>query len=457
MIERNQASAAELTDVAGDAVNPEMSSRVRVSVLPWPSFDAPTVEPAPARVVHLVEERSLGDRFEDAAFVASAIGDDALGPSMSERAILEQFVRCARRVVGAQFAAMGTPADPKLPMDPWIYDGVELESSLACSSALCPASVVDYVARSGATVRIRDIRVHPAFQDILSRSPEITSFLALPARAYGATAGTLVVANKIGANEFSADDERVLRFLTTQMYATLRDWRMRQKARRAAESRDRILAMVAHDLRTPLQAMTLRIGYLESEVPLEQRPQFASLQRATRRMKVIIEDLLNAAALDRGSLAMTLTMENVASIVREAVEAIGPLARHRTIDIAVTCADPLASVLCDRDRVLQVLEHLLDNAIKFTKAGGRVTLAVERFDASVRFSVVDDGPGISSDDVPYVFERHWKGTPTKNGTGLGLYIAKSIVEAHGGSIGVETELGLGSTFSFTLATERGTS
>jgi signal transduction histidine kinase len=113
-------------------------------------------------------------------------------------------------------------------------------------------------------------------------------------------------------------------------------------------------------------------------------------------------------------------------------------------------ADAGLAVLADRERVFQVLSNLVGNALKFTPSGGRVSLSVEQQGATVRFAVCDTGPGIPPVSLPRVFDRFWTETPGKKGTGLGLFIAKGIVDAHGGRIWVESELGHGATFAFTL-------
>jgi signal transduction histidine kinase len=112
-------------------------------------------------------------------------------------------------------------------------------------------------------------------------------------------------------------------------------------------------------------------------------------------------------------------------------------------------------VSCDRDRVVQVLENLIGNALKFTPPGGSVTLSVERAHGDVRLTVADTGPGIAEEQIPWIFDRFWTGRGKAGaGTGQGLYIAKGIVEAHGGKIWVETKAGIGSRFSFTLPERR---
>jgi len=134
--------------------------------------------------------------------------------------------------------------------------------------------------------------------------------------------------------------------------------------------------------------------------------------------------------------------------VQEAFDLYAPLGQERGLTVEIAAGHEDALCECDRGRVLQVLGNLLGNALKFTPEGGHVTLRTSRGPGAVMFEVSDTGPGIAPRDLPHVFERYWKSDP--KGTGLGLYIARSIVQAHGGSLGVRSEVGRGSTFFFTL-------
>jgi signal transduction histidine kinase len=141
----------------------------------------------------------------------------------------------------------------------------------------------------------------------------------------------------------------------------------------------------------------------------------------------------------------------VDALVQQASEVLRPLALQKYQQLRVEVAPGLPRVSVDRERMLQVLTNLVGNAIKFTPAGGCVTVRARQVDGKVRVSVKDNGPGIPAEDVPHLFERFWRASGVnERGTGLGLSIVKRIVEAHGGTIWVETQVGTGSTFFFTL-------
>jgi signal transduction histidine kinase len=165
-------------------------------------------------------------------------------------------------------------------------------------------------------------------------------------------------------------------------------------------------------------------------------------------MESLIRDLVYTGRIDHGELAMQRHLENGGSIVREVVDMFTPLAREKGVSIEADIDDTGSVLECDRDRLLQVLGNLVGNALKYTPERGRITLRVRKEGSSVGFTVTDTGSGIVAEHIPHVFERYWKGDP--HGTGLGLFIAQSIVEAHGGRIEVRSDPGSGASFSFAL-------
>jgi signal transduction histidine kinase len=169
-------------------------------------------------------------------------------------------------------------------------------------------------------------------------------------------------------------------------------------------------------------------------------------------MDRLISDLLDIASIDAGRLAVEPQPQSAASLLQEASELFQLLAAERSIRMSLDVpSDPL-QVSADRERVLQVLSNLIGNALKFTPAGGSIQLRAQLEPAWVRLSVVDTGPGVPPEQLPHVFDRYWQAKRSgRLGIGLGLSIAKGIVEAHGGRIWAESVAGSGSSFHFTLA------
>jgi len=228
--------------------------------------------------------------------------------------------------------------------------------------------------------------------------------------------------------------------------------RARTRAEAAVRSRERVMEIVAHDLRNPLGAIGMSAeALLRKPAEGEDRRHVERILRATSRMNRLIGDLVDVSGIEHEALAMTRTREPVESILRETAEAFAPRAEQKHIALEVQSPPAELTIAADRARIVQLLGNLLANALKFTPEGGRVTVRVSEEKPLVRFEVADTGPGIAAHDVPLIFEQYWKGDG--EGTGLGLFIARSIVEAHQGELWVKTAPGAGATFFFTLPRE----
>lgn len=224
---------------------------------------------------------------------------------------------------------------------------------------------------------------------------------------------------------------------------------------RAVRMREEILGVVSHDLRTPLSIVSMSAELMhrrltgEALAPVEL--QLEAITRAAVRMERMIGDLLDMASIRAGRLAVSPQPQPMGSLLVEALAGHEALAAER--HIALAC-EPIAhevQVSCDRERVLQVLSNLLSNAVKFCPAGSAVRVHARPADDHVRVGVADAGPGIAPEDQRRLFEPYWSGkSHQQGGVGLGLFISKGIVEAHGGRIWVESAAGAGASFYFTL-------
>ena len=238
-----------------------------------------------------------------------------------------------------------------------------------------------------------------------------------------------------------------IRRLSTQ-YARERE--ATRTALRATETRDELLAVVSHDLRNPLTTITLGANLLdESTDDAHVRRHLARIRSAATSMQHLIDQLLDAAKLEHGQLSLQLERVQAGALF-ETVTSLFE-ARAMTARVALTVnASHDCSVVADRERVVRVLSNLVGNALKVTSGGGSIAVRAHREGEHVRFEVEDTGPGIPAEQQAHLFERYWQGKSRNSGVGLGLYIAKRIVTAHGGDIGVSSAVGAGSTFWFTL-------
>ncbi len=225
----------------------------------------------------------------------------------------------------------------------------------------------------------------------------------------------------------------------------------------ALSMRDEFLGVVGHDLRNILQAVVSLAASIERDLTGHSGlgrglVNAKRIQRAGARMDRLIGDLVDVASIEAGMLAVTREVSDPAQVVTEAVDTFRPLAAASGVALVAEIARPASPAAFDPARILQVLTNLLSNAIKFTPAGGQVIVRVEQTEGDLRFSVTDSGVGIAADQLEAIFERfHQIGRNDRRGVGLGLYISRCIVSGHGGRIWAESQLGKGSTFSFTFA------
>lgn len=223
--------------------------------------------------------------------------------------------------------------------------------------------------------------------------------------------------------------------------------------RRAVVARDNVLAVVSHDLRGPLNNIELAMGLLEENVSPQQRAlAIASVHRAITRADRLISDLLDVARLSGGAIELVVEPVDPAIVVETAVSDVQPALQQQNLRVAVEIADDMAPILADRNRVIQILDNLLRNAIKYGPRGGEVGVQARRRGAAVEFSVRDQGPGLDIETQAHVFDWFWraKDRKTASGSGLGLAIAQGLVKSHGGEIGVESSPGRGARFWFTI-------
>jgi signal transduction histidine kinase len=230
----------------------------------------------------------------------------------------------------------------------------------------------------------------------------------------------------------------------------------RVRADDAVAHRDDVLGIVSHDLRDLLGGIVTTAAMLLRSAPLGEagtpaRTGAELIQRHAARMKRLIDDLTDVTSIDAGKLAVTPKPGNLAPLVSEAVISLRGAATSKNISLALPQPEVPMPAIFDADRVLQVLINLVANAIKFTPAGGQISVVCEHVDETMRVSVTDTGPGIAPEFLEAIFERYRQAAVAdRRGLGLGLYIARKIIEAHHGKIWAQSEPGKGTTMTFTL-------
>jgi PAS domain S-box-containing protein len=230
--------------------------------------------------------------------------------------------------------------------------------------------------------------------------------------------------------------------------------RMEAELEQAIQAREDVLAVVSHDIRNFLQAIrsgVLMLATRKDALNEDVRNMiYERIKITVDLMSRMIQDLMDMANIRMGRIALAKRPEVIANLIREAIVVHEPLAQDKGIRLTSRIESATDVVDCDRERVLQVLANLIGNAIKFSQ-GGRIEVIVTRSGEHLQISVADTGPGIAAEDLPHVFDAYWSGAANQGrGTGLGLYITKRIMEAHGTKIWIESRLGVGTTVHFCL-------
>jgi two-component system OmpR family sensor kinase/two-component system sensor histidine kinase BaeS len=235
---------------------------------------------------------------------------------------------------------------------------------------------------------------------------------------------------------------------------------MTASLKEAETLRQNMVADVAHELRTPISVLQGNLwAILNDAYPLE-KAEISRLYDETRLLSRLVEDLRELALADAGQLHLNLRPTDVAQVIRRTIDNLGLAAEVQEVSLTAQLPDDLAPAQADPDRVAQVLRNLLVNALRHTPSGGSVTVSASSMAETLEIAITDTGEGIAPQDLPHVFERFWRADSARSrggaeerlagGTGLGLSVAQSLVEAQGGRIWVESTPGEGTVFRFTL-------
>ena len=334
------------------------------------------------------------------------------------------------------------------------------------------AGVVSGVRRSGRARRVSITSGVPApdspTSEFASMLQDVGACCALvmPVRARGDVLGALTLVS--WNREFDDLDTELAGEFARRAALALDNARLYHASRRASLARDEVLSVVSHDLRNPLSGITMCASVLldpEPAPPESVRSMAEVIRESAQWMGRIIQDLLDVSRIESGRLPLVRGAVSVASVLETIQDLMRLQVDSAGVEFVVEPTPDLPMLDADRERVLQVLMNLLGNAVKFTPTGGRIVLdtALVRGQTGeaaggmegtfVRFRVRDTGVGIAESHLPHVFDRFWQVHVTgRAGAGLGLAIARGIVEAHGGAIWAESRLGEGTTFTFTIPT-----
>ena len=401
--------------------------------------------------VHAWDIAAFGSKLESIIGASVKIARAIVTTGDSNR-VFQIIADESRAIMNAQYCAVGCGTDPARPFDPWVFSGMSSATAAALGRPPRPAGLLGAVIREAHSMRIADVTTHPAFRGLPPEYPAMGAFLGVPILHDGRNVGNLYLAREPGQAPFTEDDERAADLLASYVAVAIGNARLYGAALAANRAREDLLATVSHDLKNPLNAIRLTTDLLRRDAGQGKAGELADrIDRAAERMGRLINDLLDAAKIEAGGFEAERQPEDVASLVESAVEMFRMIAAEKSIELAPDAPSLPVTVLCDRNLILRVLANLIGNAIKFSPKGSSISVVAQEGLAQVHFSVSDAGPGIPAEYLPHAFDRYWQQKAAdRRGSGLGLYIAKGIVEAHGGRIWIDSAQGRGTTVHFAL-------
>ena len=277
------------------------------------------------------------------------------------------------------------------------------------------------------------------------------SFIAVPLITRGRTLGALELGSTRTDRYYGEKDLDLALELGRLAALFIDNARLFASQRDAVSLRDEVLSIVAHDLRNPLNTIQLAGELLAERVGPDSTDVVRVVLRSVESMNRLIQDLLDVAKVESGSrLPLNVGIHDLGEVVEEAIEIFRPQVDRKGLQLE-TCIEPMTAAGFDRNRMFQVLENLLGNALKFTDSGTIRVGARPAADGALLVSVQDTGRGIAADEQVHIFDRFWQARKSRRGgAGLGLAITKSIIESHGGTISVHSQQGKGTTFEFTI-------
>jgi signal transduction histidine kinase/CheY-like chemotaxis protein len=274
------------------------------------------------------------------------------------------------------------------------------------------------------------------------------SSICMPIRARGETLGALALVCGSLRPRYTETDVLWAEDFCHRLGMALDNALLYRKAERAIYMRDDVLAIVSHDLRSPLGTILMQAELLSDRPDLGKVGM--QIARSAQLMNRLIGDLLDASAINAGKLTLDCHVHSINDIVLEAVDMFRSQAEAGGIEMHVTAPQPPAHALCDSDRIVQVLSNLIGNALKVTPRGGHVYVSAVRVHDRIQLEVRDTGRGIAPEQVPHLFDRFWRAKAQRYGAGLGLFIARGIIASHDSRLELETAVGKGSRFYFSL-------
>jgi signal transduction histidine kinase len=382
-----------------------------------------------------------------------------LTSELSLEGVLERVTEIAASVIGAKYAAIGVLGPDGRLLENFTTFGIPEDERRRMGDPPRGHGILGLVIREARVIRLPDLTRHADSFGFPPGHPVMRSFLGVPIVGRRGTFGNLYLTEKIGADEFTEDDERIALLLAAQTAAAVENARLHEESARLLEevqqlhrSRERFFAMVNHELRNALAAV---YGWSEMLVRRKDpatvpRAAFEVLDSAEHAV-ALINDLLDLSRLDEDRLRPVIQAVDCSSVIRKAAGRVTPAAASRGITLEVRIPATLPPSATDAARVEQILMNLLANAVRHARENGRVIIAAGTARDRLHIEVLDDGPGIPPEDAERVFDVYvTKAGEESRGTGLGLPLSRRLARLLGGELRAIPQAGGGGRFQLDL-------
>ncbi len=324
-------------------------------------------------------------------------------------------------------------------------------------------SIAGWIVRKGKPVLIRDVKADPRWHAQIDKTIDFDtrSILGVPLKVKDKVIGVMELLNKLGDQGFSQDDIQIASTLAAQAAIAIENARLVAELQRTYDDlaeldqlKSNFVSIASHELRTPLAVILGYASFLRDEVSGEASEQIELVLQSAMRLRAVIDDMVNLRHVDTGEAQLERDVFSMMELISEVATEFAQLAEAKQQTLRLDLPDDPLKIDADRQKIYLVLANLLSNAIKFTSSQGRVQVSARRKGEEMWIAVMDTGIGIPERDYNRIFDRFYQVEPSLTrryqGMGLGLSIAKSMVELHGGRIWVESVVGKGSRFTVAL-------
>jgi len=421
---------------------------VKDSCIPGEGIDAGAVPGIFRDMSRTNEATRVRDRFE--RLLAAGL---AIHAKHSLDDVLQQVVDAARDVVGARYAALGVLGPDRTTLVQFVTSGLDEEARRRIGSLPTGRGLLGHVIAEAKPIRSADINHHPLRSGFPAHHPPMKSFLGVPVRGRVGVFGNLYLTEKIGGDEFDAEDEAIAILLAAQAAGAVESAQLLDQVQAMHRQRDLFFAMMNHELRN---ALTGVYGWAERLVKKKKSPE-ATAQAArevyegAERTITLLNNFLDLTRLDSGRVKPVWREVDLLPALGSAISGVEPMAEAKRIRIEVVTAGAPATVRTDPVRFNQILVNLLANAIRHGPEDQPVTIRADGATPSLEVRVVDRGPGVPVDLRERIFEPFERFDPHSGmGTGLGLPVSRRLAEVLGGRLTVEDTPGGGATFVLSL-------